>query len=235
MDTTSPPIPRRRWIAALVAGTLAWVLAIAAAFILPQAVLGLRLQGSGHAVVGVLQLLFTVAALALVLRLVRVRWRDIGLVRQRLMRDIGIGLAVAVAFAVLQFAVIIPATGGAARSDVVANLEQMRGPGGVAGMAVLGALGAFAEELYFRGMLLHGLRGALGPGPLRTGAAVALVALLFGAVHGYQGWAGMVDTALYGGLTLSLLCLLCGGRLAAPIAAHVGWNLLALAALAWWY
>lgn len=232
MDTTSPPIPRGRWAALLGAGTLAWALAIAAAFILPQAVFGLRLQGSGHALVGVLQLLFTVAALSLALRLARVRWHDIGLLRQRLMRDIGIGLAVAAAFALLQFAVIIPATGGASRSDVVANLEQMRGPGGVAGLAVLGALGALAEELYFRGVLLHGLRGALGPGPLRAGIAVAVVVLLFGALHGYQGWAGMVDTALYGGLTLSLLCLLCGGRLAAPIAAHVGWNLLAVAALA---
>lgn len=216
------------------AGTLAWALAIAAAFTLPQAVFGPRLQGSGHAVVGVLQLLFTVAALALALRLVRVRWRGIGLVGQRLARDTGIGVAVAIAFALLQFTVIIPATGGAAPSDVVANLEQMRGPGGVAGMAVLGALGALAEEFYFRGVLPHGLRGALGPGPLRAGVAVSVVVLLFGALHGHQGWAGMVDTALYGGLTLSLLCLLCGGRLAGPIAAHVGWNLLAMATLAWW-
>lgn len=235
MDDALTPIPKSRWAAALGLGTVAWALAIAAAFILPQALFDLKLQGAGYAVVGILQLLLSALMLAGALRLARVRWRDIGLGGQHVAGDIAIGLAVALVFALLQFGVLIPVTGGAAREDVVANLAQMRGPGGVAGMAVLASFGAVAEELYFRGVLLNGLRGLLGRGLVRTGVSIAVVMLLFGALHGYQGWTGVIDTALYGGLALSLLCLWRGGRLAAPIAAHAGWNLLALLALAWLY
>ena len=49
----------------------------------------------------------------------------------------------------------------------------------------------------------------------------------FAFSHGYQGWAGIVDTGIYGGLVLSLLYWWRGGRLAAPVFAHIGWNLIA--------
>jgi len=54
-----------------------------------------------------------------------------------------------------------------------------------------------------------------------------IVAILFALSHGYQGWEGILDTGVYGGTLLSLLYWWRGKRLAAPIAAHIGWNLIA--------
>lgn len=141
---SSSLVSRGRWWLAVVLGTLAFALAVAGSFILPQVLFGLRLEGVGYAAVGVMQLGLALVLLTLALKLARLRWRDVGLVR-----------------------------------------EGMAGSGGLLGMAVLAPLGAIAEELYFRGVLL--------------------------------------------------LCLLRGRRLAAPIAAHAGWNLIAVAAMSLLY
>ena len=151
-------------------------------------------------------------------------------------RDILIGLGVAIAFAALQFLVLIPATGGAARSDIVANSAQLGEEwSGLAGFVVLALAGSSAEEMLFRGLLLGGLALLFNEGwPARILATVVVV-VLFGLSHGYQGWAGIIDTGMYGGLTLSLLYWWRGKRLAAPIAAHAGWNLIASFALFFLY
>jgi membrane protease YdiL (CAAX protease family) len=45
-------------------------------------------------------------------------------------------------------------------------------------------------------------------------------------LHGYQGWAGVIDSGLYGGVTLTLLYLW-RRKLTACIVAHALWNSLA--------
>lgn len=227
---------RMRWLLALVLGTVLWALALGASFVLPQTLLGLRFGGATHAVSGVLQLLLGFGAIFLVCRAAGLRWPDIGVTRSSWRTDVLVGLAVAAGFALLQFGLIIPLTGGAQRSDVVANLEQLRGgAGAMPGLATLSILGAIAEELLFRGLLLHGISALLGRTRVAWATAVVVVTVLFGAVHGYQGWAGVVDTALYGVLTLSLLCLWRRGRITAAIAAHAGWNAIAVGCLALFY
>lgn len=226
------PTSRLRWLSAVLVGTVLWALALAGSFVLPQTLLGLSFGGATHAISGVLQLLLGTVAIFLACRIAGLRWKDIGITRTSWRADVLAGLAVAAGFALLQFGLLIPLTGGAQRSDVVANLAQLQGgAAAVGGMATLAVLGAIAEELLFRGLLLHGIAAVLGGKRAGWAASVVLVTLLFGAVHGYQGWAGVVDTAMYGGLTLSLLCLWRGGRVTAAIAAHAGWNAIAVVCL----
>lgn len=236
-QAAAPPTPTRgRWWLAILLGTLLWAAALGASFVLPQVLLGLRMGPDIYAIAGLLQLLLGGLAIVLACRVGRLRWARIGITGEAWQRDLLIGLAVAAAFAVLQFGLIIPLTGGAARSDVATNLEQLRGGNQVLlGLLTLGVLGAVAEELLFRGLLLNGIGQALGGRRWAKSAAVLVVVLLFGAAHGYQGWSGVIDTALYGGLTLSLLCLWRGGRITVAIAAHAGWNAIAVACMRWLY
>ena len=174
-------------------------------------------------------------AVAASLLVVRRRPRDVGLVADRWRQDAAVGAAVAVGFALLQAIVLIPATGGAGRSDVVANAAQIGDTvGGVFGFVALAWTGAFAEELFFRGLFLTAVWGALGRSAGALAVAVVATTALFAAGHGYQGWAGVIDTGLYGGLSMSLLYLWRGRRLTAPIVAHALWNTLATIGIALW-
>ena len=225
----------RRWLLALAVGTLLWFAAVALSFILPQTLLGLRLQGWSYGVVGVLQLALALPAIALALRVVGLRLRDAGLTGAHWRADAAIGVAVAVGFALLQFLVIIPNTGGATRSDVAMNAAQIgESLAGVVGFIVLAWTGGLSEELFFRGHLTTALRSMLGDTPRALVATTLLVAVPFALLHGYQGWSGVLDTGLYGGVTLTVL-FLWRRRLTACIVAHASWNTLATIGIYFWY
>lgn len=227
-DTRLRQISRKRWLAALVLGGVAWLAATVASQFVPSVVLGLDLQGATYGWVAVLQLVLGPLAVLLGLRVAGCRLADIGLVGTGWRIDVLIGSGVAVAFALLQFLVVIPATGGAGRSDVIANAAQIGDSvGGLAAFVALAWAGALSEELFFRGHLLTAARGVLGGGRVAWIVAVLLVTLAFAALHGYQGWAGMIDTGLYGGLAMTLLYVARGCRLTAPIVAHATWNTIA--------
>lgn len=111
------------------------------------------------------------------LRPVGLGLREVGVTGEHWRTDALIGFGVAVGFAALQFGLIIPATGGAARSDIVVNAAQIgESLRGVLGFVVLAWTGAVAEELFFRGHFLTTLRNAFGRsrGAL-VGAAVVTV------------------------------------------------------------
>lgn len=213
--------------AALLLGLLAWyVVAIATDYLLVRG-LGLA-GGSRYALLGIAEIALGGGAVFLALRLADIRPVRIGWTKQDIVPDILVGLLIAILFAALQFVLIIPATGGAERSDIVANAAQIgETSGGLAGVLTLAILGSSSEELLFRGLLLGGIACIAGGGIAARILATKLVVFIFALSHGYQGWAGVVDTGLFGGLALSLLYWWRGGRLAAPIAAHVGWNLIA--------
>jgi membrane protease YdiL (CAAX protease family) len=59
-------------------------------------------------------------------------------------------------------------------------------------------LGAFVEELAFRGFLLTRLREVLGEGRVALAVAVLVSSLLFGILHSEQGLVGVVVVALDG-------------------------------------
>ena len=231
-----PAAPSKgRWLVALLLGAVLWLAAVFASHLIPQVGLGLRLEGWPYGLVGLIQIVLTPLVLALALRPVGLGLRELGLTTRGFGADVAIGAAVAVAFALLQFLVIIPATGGAARSDVAMNAAQLGDSlWGVAGFILLAWTGGAAEELFFRGHLLTGLRALFGPSRGGTVGAVALVTVVFALLHGYQGWAGVVDSGLYGGLTLTLL-FLWRRSLTACIVAHALWNTLAVVGIYLWY
>lgn len=214
-------------LTAILFGLLAWyAVAIAADYFLVD-VWGLT-SGTRFALLGAAELILGGGVIFLALRLTGIRLAEIGWTSHRIGPDVLVGLTIAALFAVLQFAVIIPATGGAGRSDIVANATQIGETyPGLFGMLLLALLGSTSEELLFRGLLLGGIAMAFNGVTTARVLATAIVAVLFALSHGYQGWAGMVDTGLFGGLLLSVIYWWRGMRLAAPIAAHVGWNVIA--------
>jgi hypothetical protein len=229
------PATKKRWIATLSLGTLLWLAAVALAHILPQVIFDLRLQGWPYGVVGLLQAILAPVAIALALSPARARLQDLGLTTHRWQRDALIGAGLAVGYALLQFLVIIPHTGGADRSDVAMNAAQIGDSlSGVAGFLVLAWTGSFSEELFFRGLVVTSLLRVLGGTRSALASIVVITSLSFAFAHGYQGWTGVVDTGLYGGLTLTLLCLW-RRCLTACIVAHAVWNTLATLGIYFWY
>ena len=228
-------MPRWKWAAALLAGTVLWFIGLVASEVIPQVFLGMELEGPTYALVGVIRAALGLAAIVVALRIVNLRLRDVGLVTTQWRDDALLGAAIAIGFALLQFVVIIPNTGGAARSDIVANAAQIgTSPWGVVGFIVLAWTGAFSEELFFRGHFFTTLRELLGPSGVALVVTVVATVVLFAAGHGYQGWAGVVDTGMYGGLTLTLLYLW-RRRLTACIVAHALWNTIATVVIYRWY
>lgn len=238
-NNSPPAAPRSvtkwRWAAALILGTVLWLAAVITSEIIPQVFLGLELQGATYALVGVIRAILGLAAVMIALRLIQLRIRDVGLVSAHWRSDALIGAAIALVFTLVQFVIIIPNTGGAARSDIVANAAQIGDSAwGVFGLIVLAWTGAFSEELFFRGHFFTTLRNLLGRSGIALAVAVMATVALFAAGHGYQGWVGVVDTGFYGGLTLTLLYVW-RGRLTACIVAHALWNTLATIAIYLWY
>ena len=221
--------------AAIIAGALAWYAIVIAVDYLLVRILELP-SGGRFALLGATQLLLGGSAVFLALRLAGLLPSDVGWTSKRIRSDLAIGLVTAALFAALQFLVLIPATGGAERSDIIANAAQIgETPTDLAGVLTLALLGSTSEELLFRGLLLGGAAAIAGGSTLARVLSTLLVVILFAFSHGYQGWAGVVDTGIYGGLVLSLLYWWRGSRLAAPIAAHVGWNVTAAAVIFTFY
>lgn len=232
-----PPSPSRaRALGGLVVGTLLWAGAVFVAHAFPTLVLGRDLVGSTYAIVAVLFAPLALGAAFVGLRLARCRLSDAGFTLRNARGDILVGATVAVSWALLQFLVLIPLTGGAQRADIVVNAEQI-GPTllGLLSFLLLAWGGGFAEEIYFRAHLMTTLRRLLGPSRIATALVVLVPTVLFAMLHGYQGgWVGILDTGVYGGATLSFL-FLWRGRLLPTLVAHALWNSIAAVVIFVWY
>lgn len=99
---------------------------------------------------------------------------------------------------------------------------------------ILAWTSAFAEELFFRGFFVNSLRKILGDSRPAVALTLTTTTLVFAAAHGYQGWSGVIDSGLYGGLTLTLL-FLWRARLTACVFAHASWNTIAAIVVYLWY
>lgn len=236
-----PPVPARavtrgRGLLGLVVGTVLWALALFVSHSFPVLVLGRELAGTTFALVAVLFAPLALGAVVVGLKAGGRRLREAGFTLENARADLLVGAGVAVAWAALQFLVLIPLTGGAQRADVVVNLEQLgESLPGLAALVLLAWGGGFAEEVFFRGHLMTLLRGVLGNSRVATALVVLVPTVLFALLHGYQGgWAGMLDTGAYGGAILSLL-FLWRGRLLPCVVAHALWNTLAAGILFFLY
>jgi hypothetical protein len=227
---------RLRWFASFVLGAMLCLAAFFATNVVPELALGRPLVGLDFALVGVLQALLIPLAALVALRPVGAGMRELGLRGPHVRADALIGLAVALAFAALQFGVLIPATGGAERSDIVVNAAQIgESVLGVIGFVVLAWTGGFAEELFFRGHFLTTLCNGLGTSRAALIVAAGVTVIVFALLHGYQGWAGVIDAGFFGGLVLTGLFLWRRGRLTACVVAHAAWNSLATIGIWLWY
>lgn len=127
------------------------------------------------------------------------RWRDLRLPPLRL-KDFGLGL-LALGLVLLLNAAITLITYQLAPELMEAHQERLAGVGGMLAEGLpLGAVAAlmlfvgFYEELLARGFLLTRCQTLLSG----TWRPVLLSSLLFGLGHFYQGWLGIVQTALLG-------------------------------------
>jgi uncharacterized protein len=176
----------------------------------------------------VAQGLVVLAGVALLLRRRATRWRDIGLVGLQpvdVPRALGaLVLMVAVAYALtLLLELIAPGVMEAHTEGLTRVARMLVGdlPFGfvIAGMLFVG----FYEEAFARGFLLRRSRQLLGG----IWMPVLVSSILFGLGHAYQGWAGVVQTALIG-VVLARLTLY-WGTLWPAILAHAALNTLTIA------
>ena len=121
-------------------------------------------EGANPTVVALLQLVLVGSVVYAGLRLLDMRPRDIGLTSDHWRRDALLGVAVAAAWALVQFTWLIPATGGAGRDDIASILAMIDGRwANVLWYMPLGIVGGgIAEEIYGRGFVIVVLRDLLG-------------------------------------------------------------------------
>ena len=227
---------RSRWLVSFVLGTVLCLAVFFTSNVGPQLLFDRDLVGIEYATVGLLQIALIPPAVWLALRPVGLGLREAGVRGEYWRADALIGLGVAVGFAALQFGLIIPATGGAERSDIVVNAAQIgQSYRGVLGFVVLAWTGGVAEELFFRGHFFTTLRNVFGRSRAALVTAAVVTIAVFALLHGYQGIAGVIDSGMFGGVALTLLFLWRRGRLTACAVAHAGWNSLAATGIWLWY
>lgn len=185
-------------------------------------------RGANLAILGVVQLVVVGAIVSGGLTLLHMRPGGIGLTARISRRDALAGLIVAGLWALIQFAWLIPSTGGAERGDITAILDMTGGQWvNVMWYLPLGILGGgVAEEIYGRGFVITVLSDVLGNSMAGTAVAALFSMLFFAAGHFPAGWVEWADilipSAAYVGLFLHTR------RLTAPIVAHAAWNILAV-------
>lgn len=157
------------------------------------------------------------------LRVRHMAWRDVGMRRpEKWLPVVMVASVAAVGYQAIDVFVIIPIlqrlTG---RPIDLLQLSELRGnvPGLMVWLALTWTLGAFLEEMFFRGYLLNRINDVGGPQATGTSLAVVASALLFGAVHACQGITGIADNVLTGVL-LGVLYLVGRRNLWWPILTH---------------
>jgi membrane protease YdiL (CAAX protease family) len=112
------------------------------------------------------------------------------------------------------------------RGQMKAILPMLpRSGAGRRGWAMLSLSAGVTEEITYRGLLLLTLAVALPSTTPRVTLVIA-AAVLFGLAHWYQGWTGIVSTALVGGVMAGLY--LSTGSLLVPMILHTLIDLRAL-------
>lgn len=174
--------------------------------------------------VAVAELLLAVALMAWWLHRRGASWSSLGLTSMGWRRDALLAVLTVPPRLLLDFAVLVPASGGAANPEIQEVLRYASdGVGALAATLVLGVVGGgIAEELYFRGFLMGSLP-TMAHRPRRAlWIAAATSVLLFAVLHLP---ANLPDTAsILVAAAVYTWLFLHTRRLVAPILAHSLWN-----------
>ncbi|HET6940411.1 MAG TPA: type II CAAX endopeptidase family protein [Nocardioides sp.] len=144
-------------------------------------------------------LILLLAGISLVVR--RQGPSSLGLRRPRRAHLVAGTAGFAVLWSVFQLAVTMPVANhlSGERQDMGVFADVQGDVGLLVLLVVLSwTLGAFVEELAFRGFLLTRLRELLGSGRVALAVAVLVSSVLFGILHSEQGLVGVVVVALDG-------------------------------------
>ncbi|HTN48640.1 MAG TPA: type II CAAX endopeptidase family protein [Burkholderiaceae bacterium] len=158
-------------------------------------------------------------------------WSEFGLARPRslLWAAIAAVLLYAAVWCLLNYVApyIAGVVGAESAPSILANIR-----GNVVAfagwIALTWTVGAFAEELLFRGFLLNGVARAVGRAGWGLGVGVIAQAALFGMLHLYQGTFGFVTAFLFA-LLFGAAYLAAGRNLWPLVIAHGTWNTVGIA------
>ena len=157
------------------------------------------------------------------LRLRKLRWRDVGLSREKFnLRILLLGIALGAFLETFQLTITQPILSKAFGRQP--DLELFRMLTGNLKLTLLfialsWTLAAFGEEMFWRGYLMNRVAELVRPRQRRWIVSLLIVSALFGLAHGYQGLTGWVEEAL-AGLALGVIYLTSGRNLWLPVIAH---------------
>ena len=157
------------------------------------------------------------------LRLRKLRWRDVGLSRDKMsLRILLVGIVLGAVLETFQLTVTQPILSKALGQQP--DLELFRILTGnlkitLLFIALSWTLAAFGEEMFWRGYLMNRVAGLLGSTQKGWLVSLLIVSAVFGLAHGYQGITGWIEEAI-AGIALGGIYLASGRNLWLPILAH---------------
>lgn len=153
----------------------------------------------------------------------KIGWRRVGLTRYRSWAiTLLLGIAAGLALEAFQLFVSQPLLIRLLGKEP--NLEDFRALTGnlkltLIFLALTWTLGAFGEEMVYRGYLMNRVADLLNRTRPAWVISLVVVHIGFGLAHAYQGLTGIIDEGL-SGLLLGLIYLRTGRNLSVPIIAH---------------
>lgn len=167
--------------------------------------------------------LIGIGAVFALLRLRKQSWPAIGLRSRPALSDLGLGIAIGLAFLAITFG----AEQMGLSRDLSSIREQVAGGAGALAMALLYAIvgAALYEEITFRGFFMLRIASLFGGSMPAWLVANAGQAIVFGLVHAQQGLAGMVYTSALA-FVLGLVFLRIGRNLWPLIIGHAVYDCL---------
>lgn len=209
-------------------------------FILPNIFFGVTginggLQGTNLLFVALFQFVTVTGLVYLALRYLGTSLYFTGLTSRHWKHDAVLGTFTALLWALIQFVLLIPGTGGSERADIRMMVDMMDGSyTGLFYYIMLGVVGGgITEEIFNRGFFINTLRETFRNKQAGTTFAALLSILTFSLGHLPSNWVEWVDI-LIPAVAYTLLFLYTG-RLTASIVAHSLWNLSAVLLTYWLY
>ena len=149
-------------------------------------------------------------------------WGVLGIQRPARLRTLPLWfLGLFAAFYVLNMAAMALVQSGLLDAPDLSKFEPVRGNVMLllVGLAIIWVTAAFFEEIVFRGFLLDRLLRLTGTGRAAALFAIVAQAMIFGALHFYQGITGILFTAAAGAL-FALFYILQGRNIWVQVAVH---------------